>query len=132
VRLAKDHLLLRAVDGTPGADPALEGAAHAAAEIGMAAQQLVEHGHGPQPRRRLEHRHDLTRPDLGQRIGPATLPWRLLLRGQPWILLEAIGGGLTEIGLGGGHRYGVGLTELHVESHLAIGDRAAGQRARTS
>ena len=45
---------------------------------------------------------------------------------------RAVGGGGAEAGFGSGDRDGVGVTELHVQSHLAVGDVAAGQRASSS
>ena len=91
---------------------------------------LLEDGDRPQARARLfKHRHDLAVPDGGQRIGSAPLARRFLLRRQSRILLDAVGGGGAEPGLGGGDDRGVGLTETHVQPHLVIGDVAAGQAA---
>ncbi|SCZ01032.1 hypothetical protein SAMN02927923_03400 [Microvirga guangxiensis] len=46
VHLAEDDLLLRAVQGAPGADTTLEGAADAGAELGMATDDLLEESDG--------------------------------------------------------------------------------------
>ena len=129
VDLAEDDLLLGTVQGAPGSDPALEGAADAGAELGMAADDLLEEGDGPQARGGLEQRDDLAVPDTRERIGAPAPAADLLLGGQPRVLVDAVGGGGAEPGLGGGDRDGVGLTELHVQPHLAVGDVAAGQRA---
>ena len=64
--LAEDHLLLLAVQRPPGADAPLQRAADARVEIGMAAPHLVEDGHRPQPRCRLQQRHDLGIEDVGR------------------------------------------------------------------
>ena len=52
------------------------------AELGMAPQNLLENGDRPQPWRRLEDRHDLTLPDIGERIGAAAFVTDLPLRGR--------------------------------------------------
>ena len=91
VDLAKDDLLVRAVDGAPGADPTLQGPAHTRAELGMAPQNLLENGDRPQPWRRLEDRHDLTLPDIGERIGAAAFATDLPLRGKTQVLLDSVG-----------------------------------------
>ena len=49
VDLAKDDLLVRAMDGAPGADPTLQGPAHARAELGIAPQNLLEMATGRSP-----------------------------------------------------------------------------------
>ena len=41
------------------------------------------------------------------------------------VSLDAIGCRRADTGLGGSHRYGVGMSELHVEPHLMIVDVAA-------
>ena len=132
VHLAEDDLLLGTMQGAPGSDPALEGAADAGAEFGMAADDLLEESDGPQARGGLEERDDLAVPDssradrdAGARVGPSC-------GRAAGVLLEAIGGGGAEPGLGGGDRGGVGVTELHVQPHLAVGDMAAGQRVDSS
>jgi hypothetical protein len=43
------------------------------------------------------------------------------------LLLDAIGGGSAEPGLGGGNRWRLGLAETHEQPRLAISDVAAGQ-----
>src|SRR5271154_3205759 len=59
---------------------------------------------------------------------PATTR-RFLLRRQPRVLLDAIGGGGAESGLGRGNDRRLRLTETHEQPHLAIGDVATGQGA---
>jgi len=73
--------------------------------IQAAAAQLVEHGDRPQPGGALLQRHNLAVPHPGQRIAPAAFARRLLLRRQPRVLLDAVGGRGAEPGLGrGDHR----------------------------
>jgi hypothetical protein len=45
------------------------------------------------------------------------------------LLLDAIGGGSAEPGLGGGNRWRLGLAETHEQPRLAISDVAAGQHS---
>jgi hypothetical protein len=92
VHLAEDDLLLGAVEGAPGPDPALESAADAGAEFRMAADHLLEEGDGAQPWRGLEQRDDLAVPDGVKRIGAPAPARGPLLRGQARVLVEAIGG----------------------------------------
>ena len=69
----------------------LQGPAHTRAELGMAPQNLLENGDRPQPWRRLEDRHDLTLPDIGERIGAAAFATDLPLRGKTQVLLDSVG-----------------------------------------
>ena len=64
---------------------------------------------------------------LGQWIGVAGVRGRFLLRWQSGVLLDAIGGGGAEPGLGRGDGRRIGLAEIHEKPHLAIGDVSAGQ-----
>ena len=126
VRLAEDDVLLLAVHGAPGADPALQGAADAGAEIGMATDDLLEDRDRAQAGRGHEHRHDLGLEHRGERVGPpaAARAWRIEgRRGSPG---DPMSGRPAHRRLGGGGRHGVGLTELHEEPHLVIGHMAAG------
>jgi hypothetical protein len=126
--LAEDHLLVRAMNGPPGADAPLQGAARAGGQIRMAPLHLLEHRNRAQPQRRCQHRHHLRGEEVDERIGAAATH-RLPRRWQPVVLLEAIGGGRADRRLRGGHRQAVCLSECHVEPHLMIGDVAAGQWA---
>jgi len=49
--------------------------------------------------------------------------------GQPGIVLEAVGARGCNPRLDGSNRRRLGLTETHIQPHLAIGDVAAGQGA---
>ena len=95
-------------------------------QLRMAPHQLLEHRHWPHARCRLQQRHHFGVEDLGQRIRPASLAWRLLLRRQPRVLLEAIGRGDAEPGTGGRLRRPFGQSELHVEPHLVVVDVSSG------
>ena len=128
VDLAEDDLPLGAVQRPPGADAPLHRPAHPFGQRRMAPLNLLEDRHRPQARRRLQQRHDLGVEDVRQRVRPTAVPRLYLQRRRSGIGLEAIGRGAAERRLGRRHRRRVGLSELHVEPHLVIGDMAAGQR----
>jgi len=128
VDLPEDDVPFRAVQRTPRANAPLDRPPDAGRELGMATLHLLEDGHRPQPRRRLQHRHDLAIEHLGQGIGPAPIARHDLLRRQPSILFKTVGGGTTERRFRRRYRGRGRLSELHVEPHLVIGDMAAGQR----
>ena len=69
--LAEDHLLIRTMNGPPGSNTPLQGAARAHGQVRMAALQLFEHRHRAQFRRRLQHRHHFSVEEFGQRVRPA-------------------------------------------------------------
>src|SRR5215831_16549408 len=127
--LPKDDVLLGPVEGPPAADAPLQGPADPATDLGVTAPDLVENGYRPQARRALQQRHHLAVPNRSQRVRSSADARRFLLRGEPWILFYAIGGGSTEPGFGRGNRRRLGLAKTHVQPHLAIGDVAAGQAA---
>src|SRR5258705_13027273 len=62
-----------------------------------------------------------------QRIGPAPPPRLLLLRRQPRIVLDPVGGRSREPRLGRGGLGAQCLSVTHVQPHLVIGDVEAGQ-----
>jgi hypothetical protein len=95
----------------------------------MAAPDLVEYGHRPQARGALQQRHYLTVPNLSERVATSAATRRFLLRRQPSILFDTIGGGGAEPGFGRGDGRRLGLAETHIQPHLAVGDVAAGQAA---
>jgi hypothetical protein len=68
--LAKDDVLLGSVQRPPGADAPLQRATDAAADLGVAAADLVENGDRPQTRGALEQRHHLVVPNRSKRISP--------------------------------------------------------------
>ena len=127
--LPEDDVLLGAMERPPGADAPLQRATNAGADLGMAPTDLVENGDRPQARGALQQRHHLAVPNRGQRISPPTVARRFLLRRKSGVLLDAIGGGGAEPGLRRGDDRRLGVTETHVQPHLAIGDVAAGQGA---
>ena len=92
VLLAEDDVLLRAGQRPPGPHAPLQRAPDAGADLGMAPPDLFEHGNGADAGRRLQDRHDLGVPNVGQRIGPPPATRRLLLRGQPRIILDPVAG----------------------------------------
>ena len=71
MHLPEHDLLLGPKQGAPGPDAALESTAHADAEVGMAACDLLEDRHRAQAGRGLEHGHDLAVPHANKRVGPA-------------------------------------------------------------
>jgi hypothetical protein len=129
VLLPEDDVLLGPVQCPPGTDAPLQGAANTDADLGMATPDLVENGHRPQAWGALQQRHYLAVPNLRQRIAPSAAARRSLLRRQPRILFDTIGGGGAEPGFGRGNGRRLGLAETHIQPHLAVGDVAAGQAA---
>src|SRR5215471_8329678 len=125
--LPKDDVLLRPVERPPGTDAPLQGAANTDIDLGMAAPDLVENGHGPQAWGALQQGHYLTVPNHGQRIATSAAARRFLLRRQPWILFDTIGGGGAEPGFGRRNGRRISVAETHIQPHLAVGDVAAGQ-----
>lgn len=71
MNLAKDDFLLVAIDGPPGTDPPFHCPANAFAEVGMAAQHLLEDGDRTNAIR-LQQRHDLGIEDVGEGVGTPT------------------------------------------------------------
>ena len=69
VDLAEDHLLVRAMQRPPAADAALQRAARAVGQIGMAPLHLFENRHRAQPRRRGQHRRHLGVKERDEGIG---------------------------------------------------------------
>jgi len=128
MRLPEDDLLFLAVNGPPGPDTAFDGAANAGTEFGMTPQHLLEDCDRPDARRRLQQRHDLGVENVGERVGAAALARNLPLRGQPRILLDAIGRGRADRRLRRRDGRRVGLPELHEKPHLVIGYVAAGHK----
>ena len=127
--LPEDDVLLGAVQRPPGADAPLQRAPDAGADLGMAPPDLVENGDRPQARGALQQRHHLAIPNSDKRVLPPTIARRFLLRRKSAVLLDAIGTGGAEPGLRRGDDRRLGLTETHVQPHLAIGDVATGQGA---
>src|SRR5215469_5735588 len=66
-------------------------------------------------------------PNLSERVATAAATPRFLLRRQPWILFDTIGGRGAEPGFGRGDGRRLDLAETHIQPHLAVGDVAAGQ-----
>src|SRR6516164_9551379 len=127
--LPEDNVLLDPVQRPPGTDAPLQRATNTAADLGMAAPDLVENRHRPQAWGALQQRHDLAVPNLSQRIATAAATRRFLLRRQPRIMFDTISGGGAEPGFGRGNGRRLGSAETHIQPHLAVGDVAAGQAA---
>src|SRR5260370_33333285 len=94
--LPEDDVLLGPVQRPQGADAPLQGAPDAAADLGMAAADLVKNSHRPQAWGALQQRHHLAVPNSGQRISPAATTRCFPLPMEPGILFDAIGGGGAE------------------------------------
>jgi hypothetical protein len=80
VLLSEHDILLRTGQRPPRPDAPFQRAPHARADLGVAPPHLGQNRDGTQAGRRLQDRHDLGVPDLGQRIGPPSSARRLLLR----------------------------------------------------
>jgi hypothetical protein len=111
--LPEDHILLGTVERPPGSDTPLQRTADTGADLRVAATDLVENGNRPQPRDTLKQGHHLAIPDRGQRVSSPPAPRRFLLRRQPGVLFDAIGGGDAEPGLGRGNDRRLGLAQTH-------------------
>jgi len=74
----------------------------------MAPPEFVERGNRSDAGSRLQDRHDLGVPNLGQRVRPPAR--RSLLRGQPRVVLDPIAGRPAEARLGGSNGGIVGLS----------------------
>ncbi len=112
--LPEDDVLLGPVQRPPGTDAPLQGAANTGVDLGMATPDLVENGHRPQAWGALQQRHYLAVPNLSQRIATSAATRRFLLRRQPWILFDTIGGGGAEPGFGRGNARRLGSAETHI------------------
>ena len=113
VLLAEDHLAILAVHRPPTSDATLQSPPRSGAQVGMPATEFLENGDRPQAGRVFQQRDDFAVPDLGQGIGAASSPARLLLAGEPRILFKAVRGGRAEPGLGAGDRRRVVVTQSH-------------------
>src|ERR1700756_2071303 len=106
---------------------ALQSAAHARSEFGMATADLLEDRHRTHAGRGRQHRHDLALPYVGKRVGPTAATRLRLLGWQPRIGFDPIRGRSGKPGLRGGYGRAIGLTGLHVQPRLAVGDLSARQ-----
>jgi len=111
--LPKDHILLGTMERSPSPDAPLQRAADAGADLRVAAPDLVENGDRPQSRTAPQERHHLAVPNRGQWILSSPTSRRFLLRWQSRVLLDAIGGGGAEPGLGRGDDRRLSLAETH-------------------
>ena len=132
VGLSEDDVLLGPVHGAPGANAALQRAADAAPEFGMAAHHLLEHGDGAQAGGGPQHGYHLRIEDLAERIWAPAAAEHLAGRGQSRLLRDPVPGRPAHRRLGGRDGHGVGLTVLHEEPHLVIGHVMAGHEGLPS
>src|SRR5205823_6481132 len=116
--LPEDDVLLGPVQRPPGADAPLQRATDTGADLGMAEPDLVENGHRPQAWGALQQRHYLAVPNLSQRIATSTAARRFLLRRQPPIPFDAIGGCGAEPGFGRGNGRRLGSAETHIQPYM--------------
>ena len=93
----------------------------------MAPPDLFEHRNSPNAGSRLQDRHNLAVPNIGQWVRPPPATRRFLLRGQPRIILNPVAGCPAEAGLGGSNGGILGVSVSHVQPHLVVGDVKAGQ-----
>jgi hypothetical protein len=127
VLLAENHILLGPDQRSPRANAPLQRAPDAGGDLGMAPPDLFEHRNSPNAGSRLQDRHNLAVPNLGQWVRPPSATGRFLLRGQPRIILDAVAGCPAEAGFGGGKGGIFAMSVNHVQPHLVVGDVKAGQ-----
>jgi alkylation response protein AidB-like acyl-CoA dehydrogenase len=90
-------------------------------DAATASQHLLVNGHRAQPGAGPQHRHDFRVEYVFQRIGTPPLSARRLLRREPGILHDPIGGCPAHSRLRGGGLDGVVLSQLHEKPRLMIG-----------
>ena len=93
----------------------------------MPPTSLLEDRHRADARCGLQHRHNLAVPDPGERVRTAAASQLPLLGWQPRISFDPIRSRGGKPSLRGGDGRGVGLTGLHVQPRLAVGDVLARQ-----
>lgn len=102
--LGEEDLAIATVLGAPLPYPALQGAQHRAVKaMWVAKLQLLQHRHRHQPRGGFQHRHDLRRPHLRQRVGARAPVARRLLGRQQHRRFDAPRAGYAYPGLGSRH-----------------------------
>src|ERR1700738_601904 len=127
VLLTEDHILLGPDQRSPRAHAPFQRAPNAGADLRVAPTDLFEHRNSPNAGSRLQDRHNLAVPNLGQWVRPPSATRRFLLRGQPRIILDAVAGCSAEAGLGGSNGGIFAKSVNHVQPHLVVGDVKAGQ-----
>ena len=125
--LAENHIPAGAVERPPSGDVPLQGPADTGRDRGMAPADLLENRHRADAGCGLEHRHNLAVPHAGERVRAAAPTGLVLLRWQPRIGFNPIGGSSGKPGLRGGDRRDIALTGPHVQPRLAVGDVSARQ-----
>src|SRR6266702_2869621 len=127
VLLTENHILLGADQRSPCAHAPFKRASNAGADLRITPPNLIEHRNGPNAGSRLQDRHDLAVPNLGQWVRPPPATRRLLMRGQPRITLDAVAGCPAEAGSGGSNGGIFAMSVNHIQPHLVVGDVKAGQ-----
>src|ERR1700676_580982 len=127
VLLTEDHIPLRPGQRSPVAHAPFQRAPNAGVDFWMTPPDLVEHRNGPNAGSRLQDRHDLAVPNLGQWVRTPSASRRFLLRGQPRIIIDTVTGGTAEAGLGSRNGGIFGLSVSHIQPHLVVVDVKAGQ-----
>src|SRR5260370_17822760 len=127
VLLTEDHILLGADQRSPCAHAPFKRASNAGADLRMAPPNLIEHRNGPNAGSRLQDRHDLAVPNLGQWVRPPPATRRFLMLGQPRIILNPSSGCPAEAGLGGSNGGIVAMSVTHIHPNPLVGDVKAGQ-----
>src|SRR5882724_13312080 len=129
VLLAEDHIAVGTVERPPPGDAALQGPAYPRGNLGTPTANLLEDRHRAEARCGFQHWHDLAVPDTNERVGTPASAWPVLLRWQPRIGFEPIGGRGGKPSLRGGDGRESAPTGLHVQPRLAVGDMSARQAA---
>src|SRR5262245_28762452 len=132
VLLSEDHVPVGAVEGSPLDDATLQCPAHPRPNLGVPAAELVEDRHRADAGCGFQYRDDLAFPHAGEWVGTPPLTRLPLLGWQPRIGFDPVSGGSAEPGLRGGDGGRFGLTGLHVQPRLAVGDVLARQVADPS
>ena len=125
VLLPEDDLLLRPVLRLPRPHPPLKRPPNSGVQLRMPAHHLLVQRHRPQPRARLQQRHDLLREDPRQRVRPPTPPRLPPLRRRPRIRFDPVRRRRAEPRLRPGQRGAAPLPVCHVELHLVVRDLSA-------
>ena len=127
VLLAEDHIAVGTVERPPPGDAALQGPADPRGNLGTPTANLLEDRHRAEARCGFQHWHDLAVPDTNERVGTPASARLFLLRWQPRIGFDPIGGRSGKSSLRGGDGRESAPTGLHVQPRLAVGDMSARQ-----
>ena len=119
---------VRASESPPSSDAALQGPAHPCDNLGMPPTDLLEDRHRRGCPGAASSIGTISAvPNSGERVGTAASSRLLLVGGQPRISFDPIRAGSGKPGLRSGDGRAIGLTGLHVQPRLAVGDVSARQ-----